>query len=161
LKLLRHGLTSRDAILRFRQERQILARLVHPLIVPLLDGGVTGEGRPYLVLQYVEGDPVTEYCERRGCGIEERLRLFLDIARAVEFAHRNLVVHRDLKPSNVLVTADGEVRLLDFGVAKLLEGSSDDELPETRVETRIMTLDYAAPEQVRGDPITVGADVYG
>ena len=145
--------------MRFRQERQILARLAHPLIVPLLDGGVTPEGQPYLVLQYVDGKPVTTYCNRRGCGIEERLRLFLEIARAVQFAHRNLVVHRDLKPSNVLVTDDGEVRLLDFGVAKLLEGSASDDAPVTLVESRIMTLEYAAPEQVRVGP-SLSAPMY-
>jgi serine/threonine-protein kinase len=162
VKVLRHGLTGPEASLRFRQERQILARLAHPGIVPLLDGGVTAEGRPYLVMQYVDGEPVTTFCEQRGCGIEERLRLAREIARAVEYAHRNLVVHRDLKPSNVLVTRDGEARLLDFGVAKLLEGPMQDEaLPVTRAETRILTLEYAAPEQVQCGPITITTDVYG
>ena len=162
LKVLRHGLIGPEASLRFRQERQILARLTHPLIVPLLDGGVTTEGRPYLVLQYVEGESITTFCGRRASGIEERLRLVREIASAVEYAHRNLVVHRDLKPSNVLVTPDGRVRLLDFGVAKLLEHDAAEEgAPVTRADTRILTLDYAAPEQVRCGPITIATDVYG
>ncbi|HTS61030.1 MAG TPA: serine/threonine-protein kinase [Candidatus Acidoferrales bacterium] len=161
LKLLRTGLSGPEASLRFRQERQILARLTHPLIVPLLDGGLAPDGRPYLVLQYVQGELITVHCDRLGCAIEERLRLFLDVARAVGFAHRNLIVHRDIKPSNVLVTAEGGVRLLDFGVAKLLEGATEDELPLTRTEARMMTLEYAAPEQVQGGAITVATDVYG
>jgi len=162
LKLLRQGLAGPDASLRFQQERQILARLVHPLIVPLLDGGLTAEGRPYLVLQYVDGEPVTTYCEKRDSGLKERLHLVREIARAVEYAHRNLVVHRDVKPSNVLVTPDGEVRLLDFGVAKLLEGAALEEAtPVTRAETRILTPEYAAPEQLRCGPVTIATDVYG
>ncbi|MBL8232787.1 MAG: serine/threonine protein kinase [Bryobacterales bacterium] len=160
LKLLRHGLADMDARVRFRQERQILARLIHPMIVPLLDGGVTADGRPYLVMQHVEGVAITDYCRERKSTIEDRLRLIRDVARAVEHAHRNLVVHRDLKPSNILATADGQARLLDFGVAKMLD-PGEDPAPVTRTDVRIMTIDYAAPEQVRGEAITTATDIYG
>lgn len=160
LKLLRYGLADADARRRFQQERRILARLVHPLVVPIFDGGVTEEGRPYLVLQYVDGQPLTVFCETGKQGLEARLRLIGDVARAVEHAHANLVVHRDLKPANVLVTADAQVRLLDFGVAKLLDPAAGDNPPLTRIDSRIMTVDYAAPEQIRGAAITTATDVY-
>lgn len=161
LKLLRPGLADLEARVRFGQERQILARLIHPLIVPLLDGDVTRDGRPYLVMQRVEGDTITTYCSSRNSSLEVRLRLLRDVASAVEHAHRNLIVHRDLKPSNILVTSDGQIRLLDFGVAKLLDAERDEATPVTRSDVRIMTIDYAAPEQVRGEPITTATDVYG
>jgi serine/threonine-protein kinase len=161
LKLLRTGWHSPEALARFRLERQILARLNHPLIAPLLDGGVTDDGQPYLVLQYVDGQPITDYCTRHQVPIERRLTLFCEVARAVEYAHRNLVVHRDLKPSNILVTSEGQIRLLDFGIAKLLDPSPEEiDVPATQVDARIMTPEYAAPEQVRGEPITTATDVY-
>jgi serine/threonine-protein kinase len=161
LKLLRRGLESDRAAVRFRLERQVLARLQHPSIARLLDGGVSEDGRPYLAMEYVEGEPVAEYCNRRRLGVDERLRLCIAVGRAVAHAHRNLVVHRDLKPGNIMVTAEGEVKLLDFGIAKLL-GTDDVEAPAlTEPGVRAMTPDYAAPEQVQGDAITTATDSYG
>ena len=121
VKLLRAGLDSAQAVARFRAERAILARLEHPNIARLLDGGVTEEGLPFLAMELVSGEPLTDFCETKNLSIEDRLRLFVEACRDVDFAHRSLVVHRDLKPSNILVTARGEVKLLDFGIAKLLE----------------------------------------
>jgi serine/threonine-protein kinase len=161
LKMLSIGLADMEARVRFQQERQILARLIHPMIVPLVDGGVTDDGRPYLVMQRVEGETITEYCAARSSSLEERLHLMRDVGRAIEHAHRNLIVHRDLKPSNILVTADGQARLLDFGVAKILNPEGHEAAPITRYDVRIMTIEYAAPEQVRGDPITTATDIYG
>ena len=159
VKVVRLGLQGTDVARRFGAERQILARLVHPNIARLLDGGVTADGRPYLVMEYVVGVPITEYCDGRGLALEDRLRLFTTVCDAVQFAHRNLIVHRDVKPSNVLVTEDGAVRLLDFGIAKLLDPEPGD--PDaTQTIVRLMTPDYAAPEQVRGDPVTTATDVY-
>ena len=161
LKLLRPGLDSELDRQRFRAERQILATLNHPNIARLLDGGVTEDGQPYLVLEYVEGMPIDAYCRQHGLSLNQRLELFLTVAAATEYAHRSLVIHRDLKPSNVLVTPTGQVKLLDFGLAKLLEpGPSDLETPATRTGQRWMTPEYAAPEQVRGDPVTTLTDVY-
>jgi eukaryotic-like serine/threonine-protein kinase len=156
---------SRDAddpiYQRFLAERQILAGLDHPNIARLLDGGITNDGRPYLVMEYVEGLPITTYCERHRLGIEERLRLFMEVCAAVQHAHQNLVLHRDLKPSNILVTPGAEVRLLDFGIAKLLNPSlSPVDAPVTRVDLRAMTPDYASPEQVRGEALTTASDIY-
>jgi serine/threonine-protein kinase len=160
IKLLRHGLESREARRRFLQERQILARLQHPAIARLLDGGVTEQGVPFFVMELVEGQPVTTYCEERRLGIESRLRVFLEVCDAAQYAHRNLVVHRDLKPSNVLVSPGGTVKLLDFGIAKLLEDSTDATPAATRTLLQAMTPEYAAPEQVRGDAVTTATDVY-
>jgi len=161
LKLLRRGLDTEDLVHRFRTERQILSSLDHPNIAGLLDGGATDDGRPYLVMECVDGVRITEWCDERGRTVEERLRLFLAVARAVHHAHGKLVVHRDLKPSNILVTSDGHVMLLDFGIAKLLD---PDVLPGSAVRTRsghrALTPDYASPEQLRGDPVTTATDVY-
>ncbi len=159
LKLLRPGVADPNLRLRFTREREILARLGHPNIARLLDAGIGSEGQPYLALEYVEGIPLTDYCRVHGLSVETRLKLFLQVCEAVSHAHANLIVHRDLKPSNILVTASGEVRLLDFGIAKLL----DDPEPvptHTRTEIRAFTLHYAAPEQVRGEPVTTMTDVY-
>jgi eukaryotic-like serine/threonine-protein kinase len=146
---------------RFLAERQILAGLDHPNIARLLDGGVAEDGRPYLVLEYVEGLPITTYCERHRLEINERLRLFMAVCDAVQHAHQNLVLHRDLKPSNIMVTAAGQVRLLDFGIAKLLNPAlSGVEAPVTQLELRAMTPDYASPEQVRGETLTTASDIY-
>ena len=147
---------------RFRQERRILARLAHPRIARLLDGGTTEDGCPWLAMEFVEGLSLTEHCEAKGLGIEDRLRLFAQVCDAVQFAHRNLVVHRDLKPSNVLVASDGGPKLLDFGIAKLLQEDEDDDSRATLTRTgeRPMTPDYAAPEQVRGDAVTTATDVW-
>lgn len=146
---------------RVLAERQILAGLSHPNIARLLDAGITGNGRPYLVLEYVDGVPVTTYCDRHRLGVAERLRLFLDICAAVHHAHTRLVIHRDIKPSNILVGTDGRVHLLDFGIAKLLEQpSAAGPAPVTRTGLRALTPEYASPEQVRGDPITTVSDIY-
>jgi serine/threonine-protein kinase len=149
---------DRAARQRFLRERQILADLRHPNIAPILDGGELADGRPYLVMERIEGEPVDRWCETRGLTLEGRLALFDDVASAVEHAHRNLVVHRDLKPSNVLVDRDGRVRLLDFGIAALLEDTAGPEL--TRGEHGPLTPQFAAPEQFRPGAVTTAADVY-
>ncbi len=152
------GETIRD---RFQRERQILARLEHSNIARILDGGTTDEGSPYFVMEYVDGLPLDRYVEEHRLGLEERLRLFCEVCHAVAYAHRNLVVHRDLKPSNILVDAAGCVKLLDFGIAKLLaEGTEVAPAVGTRTLLRALTPEYAAPEQVRGDPVTTATDVY-
>ena len=146
---------------RLRTERQILATLDHPNIARLLDGGTTADGIPYLVLEYVEGVPIDEYCDAQRLGIPERLRLFRVVCSAVQAAHRNLIVHRDLKPSNILVTADGTPKLLDFGIAKLLDvRQTSHTIAMTQMDVRIMTPDHASPEQIRGEPVTTASDVY-
>jgi len=160
LKLVRQVSASADVSERFRRERRILALLVHPNIARLYDGGLAPDGSPYLVMEYVDGQPLHTYCREQGASVEERLRLFLDIGSAVSDAHRNLVVHRDLKPSNILVTRDGVVKLLDFGIAKLLDIDETDDTPLTRTGVRILTPEYAAPEQIRGTAITTATDVY-
>lgn len=145
---------------RLAREREILATLNHPHIARLYDAGVTDEGQPYLALEYVEGERIDLHCGERGLGLRERVQLFLQVTRAVAHAHARLVVHRDLKPSNVLVGADGQARLLDFGIAKLLEQGVAEETELTREMGRALTPDYAAPEQIRGEPIGTAADVY-
>jgi serine/threonine-protein kinase len=158
LKLIRAELTSEALRRRFLQERQILARLQHPGIARLLDGGTTDAGQPFLVIDYVKGQPIHTYCDTQKLSITARLQLFGKVCEAVQYAHNNLVVHRDLKPSNILVTDTGQVKLLDFGIAKLLEG--DDEEALTRTGLPAMTPEYAAPEQVRRGSITTATDVY-
>jgi serine/threonine-protein kinase len=160
VKVLKQGVPSAEALRRFLQERQILARLQHPGIARLLDGGVTTEGTPYFVMERVQGRPLTEYCDQERLGIDERLRVFLSVCDAVLYAHRNLVVHRDLKPSNILVDAGGYVKLLDFGIAKLLSEGAGAPAAPARTTLRAMTPEYAAPEQVRGEPVTTATDVY-
>jgi serine/threonine protein kinase len=159
LKLLRPGLVDPNLRLRFTRERQILARLAHPHIARLLDAGVSADHQPYLALEYIEGEPITDYCRAHKLSIESRLDLFRQVGDAVSHAHANLIVHRDLKPSNILVTPAGDVRLLDFGIAKLID--ADVAAPEqTRTGVRAFTLHYAAPEQVRGEPVSTMTDVY-
>ena len=140
---------------RLRQERQILARLRHPNVAALYDGGVSEAGAPYFAMELVEGEPITDYCDRKGLSIDARLRLFDSVCLAVQFAHRNLVIHRDIKPSNVFVTGEGTVKLLDFGIAKLVEDGDS-----TQTEQRFLTPAFAAPEQLRGEPTSTAADVY-
>ncbi len=159
VKLVRTDFVSPDLVQRSRSERQILARLEHASIARLLDGAVADDGSPYLVMEYVSGRPITEHCDAACLTIDERLRLFQIVCRAVHYAHQNLVVHRDLKPSNILVTADGQVKLLDFGIAKLIAAGEDD-APNTGTLLSLMTPDYASPEQVRGESITTATDVY-
>ena len=159
LKLLRPGLADSNLRLRFSRERQILARLAHPHIARLLDAGISSDGLPYLALEYVEGEPITDYCRNHQLPLEQRLRMFHQICDAVSHAHANLIVHRDLKPSNILVTPSGDVRLLDFGIAKLLDSEAP-MVEQTRTGVRAFTLHYAAPEQVRGEPVTTMTDVY-
>ena len=162
IKVISGGARSADQRVRFEAERQILAALDHPNIARLYDGGVTDDGRPYLVMEYVHGLPIDEYCRTNDLSVEERVRLFCTVARAVHHAHRRLVVHRDLKPTNILVTNDGEVKLLDFGIAKILDPSMvGGAAPQTRTGLHLMTPEYAAPEQVMGEPITTATDVYG
>ncbi len=159
LKIVQSGLATEQHHERFLQERQILAGLDHPGIARLLDGGTTEDGRPYFVMELVEGASLDAYCERQRPGIRQRLLLFQAVCAAVEYAHRNLVVHRDLKPSNILVTPEGTPKLLDFGIAKLLR-SSDFGGAATVTEVRALTPYYASPEQMRGESITTVSDVY-
>jgi eukaryotic-like serine/threonine-protein kinase len=156
LKVVRRGLAIDEILGRFRQERQILARLDHANIVRLLDGGSTPDGLPYLAMDYVEGIPITEYCEKHKLDTKARVRLLLPVCDAVAHAHRHLVVHRDLKPANILVTEEGIPKLLDFGIAKLIETSEE----ATQTAFRPLTPDYASPEQVSGAPITTATDIY-
>lgn len=159
IKVLRHGLAGPEAAARFRRERRILAHLAHPAIVPLLDSGLATDGRPYLVLQFVEGLPITRYCDEHKLSVEARLRLFVAVCRVVQYAHSRLIIHRDLKPSNILVTAEGEVRLLDFGIAKAL-ASENEETEVTSMQPAPMTRERAAPEQLRGDMPSTSTDVW-
>ena len=159
LKVVRRGVDTDDVIGRFLAERQILSGLTHPNIARLLDGGTTEDGRPFLVIDLVDGQPIDRYSKTHELAVHERLRLFLQVVEAVQYAHRRLVVHRDLKPSNILVTPDGHAKLLDFGIAKLLGGDGDD-APLTRLGVRALTPQYASPEQLRGDAITTASDVY-
>ncbi len=159
VKILRSGLEDTELRHRFLAERQILARLEHPNIARLYDGGSTEGGRPYLVMELIEGLPVDEYCDGHRLTVDQRLALFLPICSAVQWAHRNLLVHRDIKPANILVTAQGEPKLLDFGIAKQLEPAAETD-PRTRTGLRVMTPSYASPEQVKGDAITTASDVY-
>jgi serine/threonine-protein kinase len=149
---------TEEIVARFRRECQILARLEHPNIARLLDGGVHEDGRPYFVMEHVEGLPIAEHCDFRRLPVDDRLRLFATVCRAVQHAHRNLIVHRDLKPTNVLVTEAGEVKLLDFGIAKLL--GETDAAATVIGGGLMMTPEYASPEQISGDPVTTVSDVY-
>ncbi len=161
IKLMRSGLEVNPLLVpRFRAERQILANLDHPNIARLLDGGITTEGAPYLVMEYVEGLPIDEYCSRNKLGVHQRLVLFQSLCTAVEYAHRHFVVHRDIKPPNVLVTPEGVPKLLDFGISKLLD-PDEPPMEPTRQTQRLMTPEYASPEQLLGKPITTASDVYG
>jgi serine/threonine protein kinase len=156
IKLVRGGYDTASVLARFRHERQILASLDHPNIARLLDGGTTQEGIPYLVMELIEGTPIDRYCDSHELNVSERLRLFLQVCSAVQYAHQRLVIHRDIKPGNILVTRDGVPKLLDFGIAKILD-------PAESLETTLaqpMTPQFASPEQVRGDPITTATDVY-
>ncbi len=159
IKVVRRGMDTDEILRRFRAERQILANLGHPNIAGLLDSGTTEDGRPYFVMEWVEGHRIDTYCNTRQLSTRDRLTIFRKVCSAVHFAHQNLVVHRDLKPGNILVTAEGEPKLLDFGIAKLLD-PGEEALAFTRVDLRPMTPEYASPEQIRGEAITTASDVY-
>jgi eukaryotic-like serine/threonine-protein kinase len=159
LKVLRRGMDTDDVLGRFVTERRILASLSHPNIARLYDGGATDDGRPYLAMEFVEGEPITAYCDNHRLPVRRRLELALDVAGAVSAAHASLVVHRDLKPSNILVTGEGHVKLLDFGIAKLLDPGEVGGT-HTRTGLFLLTPDYASPEQLRGEPVTTATDVY-
>jgi serine/threonine-protein kinase len=159
VKVLACGLEGEDTVKRFRSERQILASLDHPNIARLYDGGTTEEGLPYLVMEYIEGEPIDQYCAARKLNVSDRLRLFQSVCAAVSYAHWNLVVHRDIKPTNVLVTKEGVPRLFDFGIAKLL-GPGGDPREGTMTALHPLTPEYASPEQIRGEPVTTASDVY-
>jgi serine/threonine protein kinase/tetratricopeptide (TPR) repeat protein len=160
LKLLRRGMDTADILRRFALERQVLGALNHPNIARLLDAGQTADGRPYFVMEYIEGRPIDEYCDAENLPVDDRLTLFRKVCSAVHTAHQNLVVHRDLKPGNILVTAQGEPKLLDFGIAKLLNPDLFQVTALTGPELRLMTPEYASPEQVQGQPISITSDVY-
>jgi serine/threonine-protein kinase len=162
LKLIRGGAASTQIVRRFRSERQILARLNHPHVARLYDGGLTDDGQPYFAMEYVDGAPLGRYCDAHGASVDERIRLLRTVCTAVQYAHRRLVVHRDLKPSNILVTDDGTVKLLDFGIAKMLTGEDEARTDPALTQTghAVMTPAYAAPEQIRGAPVTTATDVY-
>ena len=160
VKVVTPGLRNEHILERFLHERKILASLNHPNIARLLDGGQTEDGRPFFVMELVEGVPITQYCDDRKLSVDERLQLFQTVCQAVHYAHQNLIVHRDLKPSNILVTEEGIVKLLDFGIAKLIEEGEDTSAPHTRTGFQLMTPEYASPEQVTGDALTTSSDVY-
>jgi serine/threonine protein kinase len=161
IKVVNPGQEAEAMAARFRRERQILANLEHSNIAQLLDGGTAPDGSPYLVMEYVGGMPIDEYCDSRRLSVAERLKLFRTVCAAVHYAHQNLIVHRDLKPTNILVKADGTIKLLDFGIAKLLNPDpARTPLERTATAMRIMTPEYASPEQARGDAITTASDVY-
>ncbi len=162
VKIVESAALHPDMSMRFRAERQILASLNHPNIARLVDAGETEKGLPYLVMEYVHGSPVDRYCDGRQLSLGARLELFLQICTAVQYAHQNLVVHRDLKPANILVTEDGVPKLLDFGIAKLLDASPvvTQSLALTRMNDRLLTPEYASPEQILGHPVTTSSDVY-
>jgi eukaryotic-like serine/threonine-protein kinase len=160
LKLIRQ-LGAPALVARFLDERRILALLEHPHIARLVDGGVTGDGVPWFAMEYVDGEPIDRYCDSRSLSVEERLDLFATVCEAVQYAHKHLVIHRDLKPSNILVGVDGQLKLLDFGVAKLIDhGQQSPDAQAAKAAALPMTPEYAAPEQVRGDHVTAAADVY-
>ena len=162
LKMLRAGFLFDDQILRFQSERRILASLNHNNIARLYDGGITDDGQPWFVMEYVKGQPIDEYCNTHNLSLQERLELFLEVCYAVQYAHRNLIAHRDLKPGNIFVTEEGKVKLLDFGIAKMLEpeDNKEDELPPTLTGMLPFTPAYASPEQVRKQIITTSSDIY-
>ncbi len=156
IKLVRGGYDTASVLERFRHERQILASLDHPNIARLLDGGTTEDGIPYLVMELIEGIPIDEYCAGNQLGVTERLQLFMQVCSAVQYAHQRLVIHRDIKPGNILVTKEGVPKLLDFGIAKILDPASSSEATVAGP----MTPEFASPEQIRGEPITTATDVY-
>ncbi|MDJ0839732.1 MAG: tetratricopeptide repeat protein [Acidobacteriota bacterium] len=160
LKILKRGMDTDELVRRFHNERKILASLDHPHIARLIEGASTADGRPYFVMEYVDGEPITRWCDSRRLNLDARIELFRKVCRAVHFAHRNLVIHRDIKPSNILVTAEGEPKLLDFGIARLMKSDTDTTLFRTKEGNRLLTPDYASPEQILNQPLTTASDIY-
>lgn len=162
LKIIKPGLSTIPIIRRFQHERQILANLQHPNIARLFDGGVTDDRRPFFTMEYVNGIPIDEYCDNKQLSIKQRLKLFIDVCNAVQYAHNNLVIHRDLKPSNILIKSDGTIKLLDFGISKVLsaEGEAKDLPTITQAEINLLTPEYSSPEQIKNSKISVSTDVY-
>ena len=161
IKLIKRGMDTDFIVRRFRNERQILANLDHPNIAHLFDGGSTDDGLPYFVMEFVEGEAINRYCDKRKLSISERLKLFLQVCSAVQYSHLNQIVHRDIKPSNILVTDEGKPKLLDFGIAKLLNPEfAFDTLEPTATAMRLMTPEYASPEQARGERVSPASDQY-
>jgi len=160
LKLPAVSLDGRSFLARFAREREFLERLSHPGIAKLVEAGISDSGQHYLALEYVDGTPLNNYCDARQLGVRDRLTLFMQVLRAVDHAHSRSILHRDLKPSNILVSGEGGVKLLDFGIAKLLAPESHELLEEVTRDGRALTPDFAAPEQIRGGPISVATDVY-
>ncbi len=161
LKFVRAGQYSNEVFTRFKNERQILAGLDHPNLAKLLDGGTSEEGMPYFVMELIDGQPITEYCNEHDLSIRERLKLFLQVCAGVHYAHQHLIIHRDIKPGNILVTADGVPKLLDFGIAKIVESGQETGMPDlTLTSFRILTPRYASPEQMKGEAMTIATDVY-
>jgi len=161
IKVIHRQCLNSETLKRFKSERQILANLNHPNIARLIDGGTTDSGLPYLVMEYIEGKTLIDYCKEKRIGFKSRIKLFMQVCKAVNYAHQNLIVHRDIKPANILVTSDGQIKLLDFGVAKILNPDEySKSVAETQIEMRILTLENAAPEQVLGEKITTRTDVY-
>src|SRR5688572_4506144 len=161
LKIIKRGMDTDEIIRRFVRERDVLASLNHRNIAHLLDGGHTTDGLPFIAMEYVEGETITAFCDQRRLAIEDRIELFRKVCEAIAYAHHNLVVHRDIKPSNILVGADGEPKLLDFGIAKLLAPDVfDNTVDLTAAGANLMTPDYASPEQIRGERVTTASDIY-
>lgn len=161
IKLIKRGMDTDFIIKRFRHERQILATLNHPNIAQLLDGGTTNDDLPYFIMEYVEGSPINRYCEKKNCNLRQKLELFLSICSAISYAHKRKIIHRDIKPSNILVTEDDIPKLLDFGIAKILDPDSFEEaVTQTETQMRLMTPEYASPEQVKGEQLTPASDQY-
>ena len=160
IKLIKRGMDTDSVLRHFRNERQILANFDHPNIARVLDGGATENGLPYFVMEYVEGLPIDAFCHTHALSIIERLKLFREVCAAVTYAHAHAVIHRDIKPSNILITGDGAPKLLDFGVAKILQPGGEGEPFATMTGLRLMTPEYASPEQMRGQTLTTATDVY-
>ncbi len=161
LKFVRAGHSSNEVLTRFKNERQILAGLDHPNLAKLLDGGTSEEGMPYFVMELIDGQPITEYCNQHDLSIRERLKLLLLVCSGVHYAHQHLIIHRDIKPGNILVTADGIPKLLDFGIAKIVDSGLSAGAPDaTLTGFRILTPRYASPEQIKGEAMTIATDVY-
>jgi len=159
LKLIKRGMDSEEIVRRFVREREILAQLKHPHIAQLIDGGISEGGRVWFAMELVDGAPITIWCDTQRLTLSQRIERFLAVCSAVQYAHRNLIVHRDLKPGNILVSAEGEVKLLDFGIAKLLDDGQRN-AEATRSQVKFLTPQFAAPEQFRGGAITTATDVY-